>query len=495
MLPQSAQADVYSQTLSSDVFATFVGNGIVQTLGNGFDGAPSSLSLRLKDDSGASTHYYVRLACYTDNTYTTLTACDGSGTADVDSPAVIRSSQIPRINSSDSLYTFTQWGFATSSPAGFGSACDFGAGGILCETDSSYLNIDSSVYVAINHFANTNWDLRGALSGDPYTPGTCNVYTSGCTSDSDIYFVYSDTAGAVCSNDSCIYSHVPTSSSVVATSSTFSLAVTGNVGSSDTSGAYLSIRVYNNAGFSSNNLVGPIFAINGFQTGWYENVFENSLAPGGFTFSTTTDLQQVGQYTMVVQIRKLNFFFFDTLVVEKRVPFLVATSTNFDLAQDQLADEISDIASSIGYVADTCSFNWTTTFSIIGCVKYLIIPSPLQIQNTITLARDDILTRFPWGYFTILYDMLTDDTASSTPPVFAMTLQPGIGGAGKTLSFSPFELLAEQLDFIDSRTVASIDGSPLDFILYYWDLIMYVLFAFWVLREFTNFKNHQKHHV
>lgn len=90
----------------------------------------------------------------------------------------------------------------------------------------------------------------------------------------------------------------------------------------------------------------------------------------------------------------------------------------------------------------------------------------------------------PWGYVSQMYVTLYNPATSSLPSIH-VAFPVGLPGAGHTLTLSPQEGLSTALANIEAIDVSTIDGSPMDQFLYYWEILWYIIFGFWLVREVT----------
>jgi len=55
--------------------------------------------------------------------------------------------------------------------------------------------------------------------------------------------------------------------------------------------------------------------------------------------------------------------------------------------------------------------------------------------------------------------------------------------AGATIDFTPYTHIQSALTAIDTAEVDTIEGSPLDKFLYYWDLMWKIVLVLWIIRR------------
>lgn len=131
---------------------------------------------------------------------------------------------------------------------------------------------------------------------------------------------------------------------------------------------------------------------------------------------------------------------------------------------------------------DSCA-PFSGQFNAGQCIAGLFIPDRAQISSLITNARNLVLTKAPWGYGTRVYDIFF---ASSTPenlPSTSIDIPTGLPMAGATIDFNIFTETPIAIQKIASTTVETIDGSPWEKFLFYWNLMWYIVFGFYILKR------------
>ncbi len=113
-------------------------------------------------------------------------------------------------------------------------------------------------------------------------------------------------------------------------------------------------------------------------------------------------------------------------------------------------------------VASNCNpFN--SFFSISGCVSYLFFPDTQAAANNVAFLRDNILVKFPLGYFTRFYTILSGHSTTTIPAISYTWANDGGPLAGKTLAFNVDDymvqakgLTEEMVSNTDHKTVYDI---------------------------------------
>ena len=181
-----------------------------------------------------------------------------------------------------------------------------------------------------------------------------------------------------------------------------------------------------------------------------------------FNVSTTTISNlATGYYRLTTSIIKPSSYFGLTGIfgISFGSDTIVSTSTTFSAGtptaqQTQLFNLVGASNSGLATMLSTTtavSLNSCNPFSLdLGlCLNVLFFPSSSDIQQLIQFAKDNVLTRAPWGYATRMVSILTDTattTASTALPTWTVTF-PSIQGstgsplAGSHLTFNMQEML------------------------------------------------------
>jgi len=231
---------------------------------------------------------------------------------------------------------------------------------------------------------------------------------------------------------------------------------------------------------------------------------ELATTSGMFSFSTTTVIAD-GNYTIQAVLER-TMFGIDGLNYDKQSnQFIVNESTYIGNISQNLSDTLdsfyasSSATSTSGY-ANTCSpirsdptwgIGINENYSIINCAAFLFIPDNSQINDTIQTLHDEILVRFPIGYLTDFYNIMSTTTTGSL--VLLTGTIPAIlpdGGEEFTLDAT------HQLDFLlnatsgiystatenDNRTFYEITND-------YWEIFLYIATFFYILNRVSGSMN------
>lgn len=220
-----------------------------------------------------------------------------------------------------------------------------------------------------------------------------------------------------------------------ATSTTFALGASGFVNASDyQAGDYVSLEVFNNAQNSSIAAV-SLFSSPAFTTDRVDLNYKIPLSgSGAWLFSTSTDLEQIGVYTMQTQIHHkdglwnsiVGFFSFipgvgngSASLTATTTQFLVATTTVFDAFQGNSSTPYLQ-AYQQATASSTCT-NWGDPTQLSTCVNSLFVPNQAQSAQTYALFQSAILNRAPVGYITRLGAIISSSTAPVEPIALSYT--------------------------------------------------------------------------
>lgn len=301
----------------------------------------------------------------------------------------------------------------------------------------------------------------------------------------------------------------PYDGETVATSTPTTFGATGRVDDADyVDEMTVSIRYYNEAGIASNGMVGPLASGGGqalcnmmpdwlctptdeaLQTSLVNGLFEWDIdSAGSFSFSTTTTLFQVGEYTMVTQINRptgsfLGFSFGSSVFVSTTTSFMVATTSKFDVFQNEINQQIDDIFNQAS-VAE-CTVDFSTAFGLTDfgdCITYLFTASGSFIGQKLQENMASLLSRAPWGYGTRVYVILTQPYATSTLPSLAFEIPEQLPMGGSTFDFSPWSPTESTVTMLSTTEMPNVEGTVMENFLHWWNIMWYVVFGLWLLRE------------
>lgn len=251
----------------------------------------------------------------------------------------------------------------------------------------------------------------------------------------------------------------PEDASIQATSTSFTFGATGYVNEDDfTDNMKLKLR-YSNGGFESTQLVGPSFALlqQPDSTGEIEWEITES---GEFSFSTTTDIQIIGNYDMDTRITAPRFNLFGWGFLERELDtehtyFIVSTSTAFGTLRDDVLRELDVFAGTASSTINTSVCNPISgNFSIVPCVQILFVPDSNQLKNLLQGVHDTILVKFPWGYATRLAVIFSNNATTTPLTSFTVSFNTGPGSdmtpAYETLDFDMDDMVSGGAALLDT---------------------------------------------
>jgi len=150
-------------------------------------------------------------------------------------------------------------------------------------------------------------------------------------------------------------------------------------------------------------------------------------------------------------------------------------------ASTTLFDEFDDVASDTApLVVTSCPFSFSTTW--LQCV---FIPDVNSVYYLIDKMKTSVLNKAPWGYLTRIYNVVETYTSTSTLPSLAITFPSYIlpvGMGSTTIDFTPWNSLMGSGSIIANLN-APTGGTFLSKAEYYFDILITILFGFWLMRK------------
>lgn len=255
--------------------------------------------------------------------------------------------------------------------------------------------------------------------------------------------------------DTRIDSVLPANQTLNATSSSFTFGASGYINPDDfVSGGTHVLVSFSNAGFASSQMVGPLAALQ--QQPDNSLTFDFPVSSGGsFNFSTSTNIQIIGDYTLntSIVVPQYNFFGFsygNRTLIATSTTFVVATSTAFGTLQQAVQAQFQQLISTASSTIDTTVCNPISGhFDITACMVVIFgFPSQTALSSAYTEFQNNVATHQPWGYFTRFFSILSYPGTSTLPSYTAyiatdasttedvITVDPGdmIVGAGTILN-------------------------------------------------------------
>lgn len=155
----------------------------------------------------------------------------------------------------------------------------------------------------------------------------------------------------------------------------------------------------------------------------------------------------------------------------------------FDGYTASTSGEFANLCNPLG--GDVSTYFLNEDFSTIGCITFLLIPDGAYLRTSIGGFYDNIKTHFPIGYINDFLQIIAT-TSSSSLPILSATVPNGIVGSGATIEFDP----TNAIDYILNAKVDDYNSSDVsttttfyEYTSFYWDMIVYILVAFYILRR------------
>jgi len=280
-----------------------------------------------------------------------------------------------------------------------------------------------------------------------------------------------------------IHSVVPSADEVVATSTALIVGATGYIHADDYEDAYVQIKVWNQGAGAS--AVSPAVV-----TSTYNFPISSS---GVFDVSTTTNATTAGMYNLVVRIMRSQTWWQDEELDKSATKFTASTTIGWDLVLNNplnvfpLGNELANLATSSLADGGVCDWDWTTNFQLGKCVRGLIatllIPDNAMLIETTNDFKGTFLRKAPWGYATRVWEIMSASTTPAVLPSISAVIPEGLPHAGDSFDFTPWDSIEATITRVDTASVASIDGSPFDTFMFWFNTVAYILFGLWLIKE------------
>jgi len=319
-------------------------------------------------------------------------------------------------------------------------------------------------------FGNSGYSYRS--SANSYPGGEADCTTTRCGSILDYYFTSSNQT-----TNSRFITLDPLAGETTATSTSVGAEIYIN---SDDFTEDMFLDIY----FVSNS---AIYIGNG---GYVPDFIRFPItSPGLTSYSTTTTFLVAGGHearykvsteSALSSIPIIGVLFSPNTLMSTSSAFFVGYRTQ----ADDVADTVGQVLDDLGGTSSTSCTNFTTDF-VSDCVKFLFIPNPQALNTSLEALRNGVLASWPVGYVTRMVEIFTASTSASLP-VFQATVPAGIPGTGSSITLD----LNHSLDTVLNATTgvftnssASSTDTFYEFTKPYWDTIMYLLLAFYILRR------------
>lgn len=290
-------------------------------------------------------------------------------------------------------------------------------------------------------------------------------------------------------NTSRIITTTPYNGQTIATSTTNTIGATGYLSAEDLNDySKLKIHIENSAN-SFLNCADVICA--GLSANAISRNFEKILlTAGSFTFSSTTTGLPIGKYYLTATIEKGDYCAFEFCLLTTKV---FSTTTTFIVASTTKADKLKE--SVINYMAGITGteddFNncTVTSFSFLECMSdlflYAFIPTESELEFVFNQFYTDALIHFPLGYITDFISIISTTTVGTLTPIDAY-IPNGVPGTGAHIRLD----LTNGLDMLLNATTsqfnnvsASSTQTFYEYTSYYWNLILYIMAGFYIIRR------------
>jgi len=220
------------------------------------------------------------------------------------------------------------------------------------------------------------------------------------------------------------------------------------------------------------NIDQNVLLVSSFSPNDIELVDEDIETGGLYTFATTTTLGD-GNYRIKACITRSYLGFaiglFSPISDCQSHQFVVGEETFIGSISQRIWGDTNAIlngtgATSTQALANTCN-PLGGNFDIIQCATFLTIPDSASLSQTMEDAREGILTRVPWGYFTRTVSIL-NNPATTTIQAWTASIQVGAGNdltpEITTITIDPSDMLAGGASLLESVHDPITNKSPRD---------------------------------
>ncbi len=257
----------------------------------------------------------------------------------------------------------------------------------------------------------------------------------------------------------------PPWSNAEATSTTFAFGATGYVSATDfASGTYVEVKYQPN---DYDQLAAVECAIGGCFTTFNFPV----SASGAWTFSTSTDIERQGTYTLITNLKTpyqlfgVTVPFFFNNAVSTSTQFLVATSSQLDILKQAIGDAYQQAGITNAGIANVTSYCTFSSLSdlfnlsqknnlftcVLGAISVLTVPTASELAGFGANLQNSFLARVPFGYVT-RFTVIASTVATSSLPTLAISLPNGFPGAGESFDLTPWNALMGTTSMLSTAT-------------------------------------------
>jgi len=178
------------------------------------------------------------------------------------------------------------------------------------------------------------------------------------------------------------------------------------------------------------------------------------------------------------------FIDFGTQYFYETGQYTVGTTSDYEALKNavNLGERIAGRLQSCNFF-DFTNLSLTATSSAVGCITALLVPTKDDLVQVGTTMREGILAKAPFGYALRIYDLFFASSTVIAVPSITISFPTGSPGEGQSLTLEVPNNVNNSITYLDEATVPTIDGSPYQSFLYYWETLWYIVFAFWAMAE------------
>jgi len=232
----------------------------------------------------------------------------------------------------------------------------------------------------------------------------------------------------------------------------------------------------------------------------------NDIITSGYNFVSTTtgDFGNAGQYYFKAQLWKpsswwstfLGYFnpFSNkdpNIITSSTTVFTYGNLTSFEqfiassTAQEAINEFIASSTTSIQDVKEYCSFS--TSFSFATCLQALFIPSSGDITNAIENIKENIVTKFPLGYFNDFITIISTSTVGNLT-ILDAELPNALGFGNPQIRLDLTGVLdpilnATTSSFSNVSSSSTASSTLFETTNYYWEIIIWLGTLFYILSR------------
>jgi hypothetical protein len=461
-------------------------------LGNGLSGQLRSVLVRADFSTAFTGGWYweADVQAYTDATYSTAV---GTGYQTFASNPVytVPLGHMDYVQFDNSIATGTSNSVAndTLNPSYY-YAIGFTIPGSYVNGDS--FTVDGGVSCAGESYAYYT-DANGVSPGSAFLPGGTGNADSNIVSG----FIVLDSGSSpsvpsgIVDTTTHIASTTPNPDSTVATSTNFTLAVSGYLNNADFGGAGEEVE------YSFN----PVTDANVQQSIADTKVITWDIASSGpFDLATTTSVLTPGIYSFTAKIQKYAFSIFGIRfgwAEQARIDgvFTVSTSTPEEQAIANQLLRLSLFAGSgtttQNLVNPVCGLtDFFTSSSTASCLSQLIFPSGPQIGQMWNSLYTGALSRIPFGYAVRFISLMGSSTSSVEPPPLSYTFGSSSPAElqGKTYSVQIWDNFGSSSPLLMARSDDGQNKTIWDIVMPWWDTVLALAVLLAMLSDLFGFE-------